>query len=121
MKLFSRLALLASSSALLSLAGSLSGVLADSECYDRAESNTKQGTHPATVDTNRMLRVCSPTAKTKSFTLVLPDGTRYNFDAAGNQKAHELVLAERSDQYKVNATGEVTENTLQLDTISIVK
>jgi hypothetical protein len=98
MKLTMRMAALLCWSAALSLAGSWSGSLVDSKCYASEEHNVNPTDTLTYVDRdgNLEIRYCSPNKKTKSFTLVLPDGS-LNLDLAGNSKAAELVAKPARD------------------------
>jgi hypothetical protein len=107
---------------MLTFAGSWSGFLVDAECYSATQANTKGGTHPASIDNNRTLRVCAPKATTKSFAVMQEDGTSFELDSAGNQKARDFVAKQGNvPRYKVNVTGDMTQNTLQLSTISMAQ
>ena len=102
----------------LSFAASWFGALVDSECYASVQRNVSPG-HPASHNTSRTLRVCSPNEKTKSFSVVPHDGEALRLDSDGNEKARELVLKGGKKPYMVNVTGEMTQDTLKVDTISI--
>ena len=121
MTTFLRLAFLVSLAPVASFAGSWSGVLVDSDCYARAQSNTKQGTHPGSMG-DQSVRRCAPTVKSTSFAVVQQDGTSLKLDSNGNQKAQELIHKEGNlSQYKVSVTGDTTRDTVTVATISISK
>jgi hypothetical protein len=121
MTLALRLACLLSLTSVLSFAGSWSGALVDAKCYTTAQQNASHG-HPASGDTKRAVRSCSPNDKTTSFSVVQQVGMAFNLDADGNEKARELVLKEgKKSPFMVNVTGDVTQDTLKVETISIAK
>jgi hypothetical protein len=74
-------------------AGSWSGYLVDSKCYQNEEDNRNPwDTNPdVSRDKDLELRLCPPNAKTKSFALVQRNWVSLKFDSAGNEKAAELV------------------------------
>jgi hypothetical protein len=103
-------------------AGSWSGFLVDAECLASHNGNTRPGTHPGTVDNNRLVRVCAPTSETKTFAVMEVGGSSFMLDSEGNQKAHGLVQkAGAASSYKVNVTGDMTENTVKVAKISLAK
>jgi hypothetical protein len=54
--------------------------------------------------------------------VVPPHGATLNLDSDGNDKARQLILKEgKKSPYMVNVTGELNEDTLKVDTISIAK
>jgi len=113
-----RLAGLASLSSTLGLAASWSGTLVDSRCWDTEENNTKGVSVYVDRDRNMEVRLCSPKAKTKSFTLVLPDGFNLKLDAPGNTKAAEIVPSTgRKSPVMVAVTGETSNNAIKVDSI----
>ena len=118
MTLTLRLTFLFSLGSVLSFAASWSGALVDSECYATAQRNVSPG-HPASHNTSRTIRTCSPNEKTKSFSVV-QHGEALSLDSNGNEKARELVLkGGKKSAYMVNVTGDLTQDTLKVDTISI--
>jgi hypothetical protein len=121
MTLVMRLATLACLSAPLTLAGSWSGVLVNSKCWAFEENNVNPTDTLTSVDRDRNLeiRACSPNAKTKSFAVVLPDGLSFQLDAAGNTKAAELIRQSgKQSVFTVAVTGEMTKNTVKVDSIA---
>ncbi len=116
---------------LFSLAASLSfaqtwfGRLVDSKCYESEERNInpKDTLRYVDRDQNWEIRFCAAKAKTKSFTIVEPDGESFRLDAAGNAKAAELqrTMGRHPHQLYVTVTGELAENTLKVDSIVAAK
>src|ERR1700722_19322658 len=123
MKTTVRVAALFCWSGVLSLAGSWSGSLVDSKCYASEERNVNPTDTSTYVDRdgNLEIRYCSPNKKTKSFTLVLPDGN-FNLDPAGNAKASELVrrIGKRSPLVVV-IRGEMAGKAIQVESISTAR
>lgn len=109
--------------ATLSLAESWSGSLVDSKCYGARRSNVNPfETHPASTDLNQAIRYCSPNIKTKFFSVVQQDGMSFTLDSGGNAKAHELLLESgKKSRYRVTVTGEMTQEILKVDTITLGK
>jgi hypothetical protein len=108
----------------LSFGGAWSGALVDSKCYDALERNVNPTDTLTYVDRdgNREIRYCSPNAKTKSFAVVPSDGPSFKFDSAGNAKAIELVRKTgKKSLHAVAVTGEMKNNTIQVDSISIAR
>src|SRR5579862_3117097 len=90
----------------LSSAAQWSGALVDSACYASAQGNVSGG-HPGSTNSKRPIRYCSPKDNTKAFAVVPHDGTTFNLDSDGNEKARALVLKEgKKSPYMVNVTGE---------------
>ena len=89
MALAMRATVLACLSSAVGHAETWSGTLVDSRCWDFYENNTKDTSIYVDRDRNMEIRFCSPTAKTKSFAVVLPDGMNLKLDSAGNAKASE--------------------------------
>jgi hypothetical protein len=122
MKLISRFALLSGLACSLSFAGSWSGTLVDSKCYASKKGNESANVHPGSTDVSRPIRYCAPTAKTKAFTFVQQDGSAVDLDAAGNQKAMDFVAKTgKQSRYWVSVIGEMTQNVLTVDAVSIAK
>jgi hypothetical protein len=121
MKLTLRFAFLFTLTSVLSFAESWSGALVDTKCYAIAQNNVSHG-HPGSTDKKRAVRSCSPNEKTTSFSVVPQVGMAINLDTYGNEKARELVLKEgKKSPFMVSVTGDKTEDTLKLSTISIAK
>ena len=124
MKFVPRLAALFCLASALGLAGTWSGWLVDSKCYANLERNKSPADTFNYVDRNKSeeLRYCRPKAKTKSFTLLDQNGLSYDLDAAGNAKAAKLMRsAPAKANVPVRVTGEVTRDTLPVDSISFAK
>jgi hypothetical protein len=116
-----RLAILFPLVSMLSSAAQWSGALVDSDCYAATQRNVPHE-HPGSADTRRSIRYCAPNEKTKSFSVVQHTGPALNLDSDGNDKARELVLKTgKKSPYMVSVTGELTSDTLKLDTISMAK
>lgn len=117
-----RIGVLFCMSSALSLAGNWSGVLVDSRCWASEESNINPDDTSIYVDRDRSFEInaCKPKAKTKSFTLVNPDGTSLRLDSAGDAKAAELVRTAGKERiYRVAVKGNVNQRTLNVDSIAI--
>jgi hypothetical protein len=124
MTLTMRLAVLLGLSSGLSFAGTWSGVLVDSKCYDAEERNVNPTDTLTSVDRdgNLEIRYCSPSAKTKSFAVVRSDGPSLHLDSAGNAKAAELVPKTRKkSRLAVAVIGEISGDTIKVDSIAIAK
>src|SRR5579864_6895468 len=116
------LAVLVCSSSAIGLAETWSGALVDSRCWGFAENNTKDVSIYVDRDRNMEIRSCSPTAKTKSFAVVLPDGLTLKLDATGDAKAAELIQnVGKASPVTVGVTGDKNRNTIKADSISIMK
>ncbi len=124
MELTARLAALFCLASALSFAGSWSGLLVDSKCYAALERNKSPTDTLSYIDRDKgdEVRYCRPSAKTKSFAMLDQDGLRFNLDASGNAKAAELVRsAGKKSVREVAVTGEMTGDTLKVDSISIAR
>jgi hypothetical protein len=111
-------------SALLGFAATWSGTLVDSKCYDAEERNVNPTDTLIHVDRdgNREIRYCLPRAKTKSFAVVQADGPALKLDSAGNAKAAELVpQTGKKVRLFVDVTGQLGNNTIKVDSISIAR
>jgi len=109
-------------SSALSFAGTWSGVLVDSGCYDSSERNVNPTDTMIFVDrdTNQEIAYCAPNAKTKVFALVQSDGLSFKLDSDGNAKAVELVRrTPKRPRFSVTITGERNKSTLKVDSISM--
>ena len=106
------------------LAGTWSGYLVDSKCFEISEQNTNPNDTLTFVDRDRDLeaRLCTPSAKTKSFVLMEQYGLSFKLDAAGNARAAELVRKTgKKSLFAVTVTGEAIKNTVKVDSISIAR
>ena len=105
-------------------AQSWSGFLVSSDCYESEERNVSPFDTEIYVNRDRdsEIRYCFPNAKTKSFTLVDRDGMSFNLEPSGNTKVAEVVRrAGKKDFLKVTVTGEMSKNTIRLNSISTSK
>lgn len=105
-------------------AGSWSGYLVDSKCFEISEQNTNPTDTLTFVDRDRDLeaRLCAPSAKTKSFVLMEQYGLSFKLDSAGNARAAELVRKTgKKSPFVVTVTGEASKNTVKVDSISIAR
>jgi hypothetical protein len=102
-------------------AGSWSGALVDSNCYDTLNRNVNPWeTSPGARDWNQEIRYCAPNKKTKTFAVVQEDLTRLKLDSNGNSKAAELVRKTgKKSGYGVVVTGQVSGKILKVDSISL--
>jgi hypothetical protein len=103
-------------------AGNWPGTLVDSKCFAIAELNVNPTDTLTYVDRdqNQEIRLCSPGAKTKSFAVVQHDGESFKLDSAGNAKASEIVRnAGKKSSWAVLVTGDVSGNTIKVDSISM--
>ena len=109
----------------LGFAQSLRAALVDSDCYYSVTNNVNPTS--TLMDVNRDkewdIRYCSPTAKTKTFTLVPLNGMDpVKLGDAGNAKAAELVHKTGKHRFfAVTASGKMGAKTYQLDSISLMK
>lgn len=104
----------------LSFAESWSGVLVDSKCYDSEERNVNpwEPYHDQALS----VRLCHPTAHTKTFAIVEPDWLRLKLDSSVNAQAAELVRkADKKPYLGVVVTGERNKDTVRVGTISAAK
>ena len=99
---------------------SWSGFLVDSGCYEALERNTNPWDTSTFVDRDRNweVRYCSPSLKTKSFTLVDRDGLSHKLNPEGSTKAADFVRANgKKDTMAVTLSGEQSDKTIQVDSI----
>jgi hypothetical protein len=106
------------------LAGSWSGFLVDSRCYASEERsvNPNYTYNHAYRDTTQEIRVCTPNAKTKSFSVVGHDGFGLRLDPVGNAKAAEIVQQSgKKHRFKVIVTGEKSKNAIEVGSLSLTQ
>lgn len=106
----------------LSFAGSWSGALVDSKCYDSRERNVSSKDTLTFVDrdTREEVRYCSPTAKTKAFAVVQQEGPTLKLDPEGNAKAAQFVRQTgKKSLFLVSVMGQLNGDRLALDSISL--
>lgn len=104
----------------LSFAGTWSGLLVDSRCYEAEERNVNPTDTLTSVDRdgNSEMRRCSPRMNTRSFTVVRSSGPSFKLDPEGNAKAAELVrITGKKSLYRVTVTGEMNKNAVKVDSI----
>lgn len=105
-------------------ANSWSGVLVDSRCYAAEERsvNPNYTYNHAYRDTDQEIRVCSPNAKTKSFSVVVHSGFGFKLDAAGSARAAEIIQ-EKGTKHRlyVTVTGEMSKEGIEVGSISVDK
>ena len=119
-----RLAALLCLASMVGFAGSWEGVLVNSECYDAVERNVNpfESGLDASRDRNFEVRYCRANARTKSFTVVQPDGQSFRLDSTGNAKAAEIVRkGNQKLVFVVNVTGKVREHSIIVDSISMLR
>jgi hypothetical protein len=119
-----RLLLLFSLTSTIGLAGTWSGRLVDTKCFENEEGNVNPTDTLTSVDRdqNREIQYCSPKAKTKSFTIVEPSGQYFRLDSAGNAQAAELLQRTgRRNGFYVTVTGELSKDTIKVDSIGPAK
>jgi hypothetical protein len=100
------------------------GFLVDSPCYQAEERNVNPTDTLTSVDRDRNseMRRCAPARKTKAFAVVQSNGPSLQLDSAGNRKADELVRqAGKQERIYVTVTGEMTKNTVRVDSITMGK
>ena len=123
MKPTSHLSCLLFMASTLSFAGSWTGFLVNSNCYDALERNKSPKDTLGYVDRDRIgeIRYCRPNGKTKLFAVVMEDGLRFKLDSRGNAKAAELMIKlSKQSAIKVSITGEMRDDTMKVDSISLV-
>lgn len=106
----------------LSYAGSWTGALVDSNCYEIRERNVNPTDTLTYVDrdTRALILYCSPNARTKTFAIVLREGPSFRLDPPGNTKAAQLVRnAGKRSLVIVAVAGELNKSTIKVDSISI--
>jgi hypothetical protein len=105
-------------------AGTWSGALVDSKCFDFAERNVNPTDTLTYVDRdqNQEIRNCSPGPKTKVFAIVQHDGVSFKLDSTGNAKALEIVRKTvKKFPLAILITGEMSGNTIKVDSISMAR
>jgi hypothetical protein len=108
----------------LGLAQSWYGALVNSKCYDSLERNHSPDDALTSVDRDRHGEIlyCAPNAKTKSFGVVLDDGSRLKFDPAGNAQAADFVRRTgKKPIFLVDVKGQVSHHTVSVSSISLAR
>jgi hypothetical protein len=119
MKVIARAACLSCFASMLCLAGDWSGWLVSSKCFASMDSNRSDT--EKSWDGNLVVRYCTPDKDTKSFAVVRQDGSPFNFDSAGNEKAATLPLSlGKHFVYFVKVATEKVGNAFKVQRISIV-
>jgi len=101
-----------------------SGYLVDSRCYRSLEGNRNPRDTLTEVDHDRgwEVRYCHLTPKTRSFTVVQKDGQSFELDSAGNAQAAKLFAkAGSKGPFYVTVTGEMSRNTVRVESIAAAK
>ena len=115
-----RIAILLCATSGLTLADTWSGVLVDAGCFAREEQNVTKDYGPAERDMRLSIDPCTPSAKTRSFAIVLPDGSALRFDASGNARAAEMVKAAgvKHHPMRVAVGGDAKKDTISVTSLS---
>jgi hypothetical protein len=101
---------------------SWTGPLADAKCYDAEQRNVNPTDTLTFVDRDigLMVRYCAPTARTKSFAIVLEGGRSLKLDPAGNSRAADLVRhSARKAVLTVSVSGQQNKDSIKVDSISL--
>jgi hypothetical protein len=93
-------------------AGTWSGYLVDSRCYESQQNNVSADTTTVSRDMNVGLQQCRANLKTKRFTIVLNDWSVLKLDTAGNERAAAIVRhnPKRSALYCITVAGSRVKN-----------
>jgi hypothetical protein len=107
-------------------AGTWSGFLVDSGCFEMRENDVNPTDADTYVDRDRDLevRLCYPSGKTKGFVVVQQNGLSFNLDSAGNAKAAELfqkTVRKEKSYFPVVVKGDMSKNTVKVASISVAK
>ena len=106
------------------LANSWSGYLVDSRCYASEERsvNPNYTYNHAYRDADNEIRICSPNAKTKSFSIVVHSGFGFRLDPVGNEMAAELVRRmDKKHRLEVTVTGQKGKDLIEVSSLSPAK
>jgi len=102
----------------LAVAGSWSGFLVDSRCFQSAEDNHNVSDSTVVKDGGLELRLCHPKAKTNVFAIVQSDGEELALDSAGNTQAAQLVRqGVKKSLWYVTVNGEMRKRTIAVSSI----
>lgn len=106
-------------------AGTWSGFLADSGCFQMRENNVNPTNTDAYADRDRDLEIrrCYPGRKTKHLMMVDQDGSSLRLDAVGNAKAAELfqkTSGRKESYFLVVVTGEMSKSIVRVSSIAKV-
>jgi hypothetical protein len=116
--------LLFSLTSAIGFAGTWFGRLVDTKCWENEERNVNPRDTLIFVDRdqNYEIRYCSPKAKTKAFTVIEPSGQYFRLDSAGNTQAAALLQRTGGGNgLYVTVTGELTKNTINVNSIAPAK
>lgn len=117
-----RLTALFSLASVISLAGSWTGALVDSDCYDHLQANTSHDAGHTGTNNKKAIRYCAANGKTKSYAIIQSDGSRFNLDCTGQEKAIEQALkASNKAPHLVHITGDMNGNAIKVAAISKAK
>jgi hypothetical protein len=100
------------------------GYLVDARCYSSQERNVNpfDPNFNTNHDRGYEVRVCRPSAKTRSFAVVDFDGVSFELDPSGNGKAADLIRqAPKESVISVTLTGEKHKDTVRVDSISLAR
>ena len=109
---------------MVSFTRNLEGVLVDSSCYDAQERNISPwgSAVDGSRDRNYEIRYCRANARTKSFTVVQPDGQSFKLDSTGNAKASEIIRnGNPKFIFVVYVTGEERDHSFKVDSIGLLR
>ena len=122
MKTILYFALISCAAAVPAMAESWSGQLVNSDCYSGHLNSNPRESHPGSYDTGLMIRQCRPETKDATFAVVEPEGQVVTLNASSNEKVLELLhKAGKKRMYTVTVTGEMTQSSVKVETISLVK
>ncbi len=105
----------------LAVAGTWSGFLVDSGCFRSAEENHNVSDSSVVRDVDLELRLCHPTVKTHSFTMVRSNGEAVALDSVGNTQAAQLVRQGSKSPWYVTVNGEMGTRILAVSSIASAK
>jgi hypothetical protein len=100
------------------------GYLVDARCYSSQERNVNpfDPTFNTNHDRGYEIRVCRPSAKTRSFAVVDSDGVSFELDPSGNEKAADLIRrAPKESVISVTVTGTKHKDTVRVDSIYLAR
>ena len=101
-----------------------SGYLVDAKCYASQERNVNpfDSNFNTNHDRGYEIRVCRPSAKTTSFTVVARDGSSFELDPSGNDKLADLIRqAAKEPDIAVTVTGEKHKDTVKVNSITLTR
>src|ERR1700722_6687049 len=110
--------------AMPAFANSWSGVLVDSKCYEAEERSVSPNDrfNHAYQDTDVEVQVCTPSQKTRSFSIVGHGGFGVRLNPFGNELATAIVRQTgKKHLVKVTVTGEMSKNAIDVGSISVAQ